>query len=281
MLATQRTALIGFAELIRSRPDDQQTLRNSDLTPSVLITGAARRIGRRIALDLAHDGWAVAIHCNASRTDAEMLKREIEAGGGRSVIVEGDLARADVPERLIGEANGALGPLTCLVNNASRFEPDEAGSLTLDSWAAHLDTNLRAPVFLSQSFAAQVPVDAQGNIINIIDQRVWRLTPKFFSYTASKSALWTVTRTLAQALAPRIRVNAIGPGPALPNVRMDEEDFARQARLTLLKRGTSPEEISAAVKYILSARAMTGQMIVLDGGQHLLWQTRDVMDVKE
>jgi NAD(P)-dependent dehydrogenase (short-subunit alcohol dehydrogenase family) len=248
---------------------------------SAIVTGAARRIGRRIALDLAREGWAVAIHCNSSRSDAETLKAEIEAGGGRSVIVQGDLARADVPERLIAEAQAALGPLSCLVNNASRFEPDEAGSLTLDSWAAHLDTNLRAPVFLAQSFAAQLPAGAQGNIINIIDQRVWKLTPKFFSYTVSKSALWTVTQTLAQALAPRIRVNAIGPGPALANVRMDEDDFARQARLTLLKRGTSPEEISAAVKYILSAPAMTGQMIVLDGGQHLLWQTRDVMDVKE
>jgi NAD(P)-dependent dehydrogenase (short-subunit alcohol dehydrogenase family) len=248
---------------------------------SAIITGAARRIGRRIALDLARDGWAVAIHCNSSRADAETLKAEIEKEGGRSVIVQGDLASADVPERLIAQAGEVLGPLTCLVNNASRFEPDEAGSVTLDSWTAHLDTNLRAPVFLSQSFAAQVPAEAQGNIINMIDQRVWRLTPKFFSYTASKSALWTVTQTLAQALAPRIRVNAIGPGPALPNVRMGEEDFARQARLTLLKRGTSPEEISAAVKYILSAPAMTGQMIVLDGGQHLLWQTRDVMDVKE
>jgi NAD(P)-dependent dehydrogenase (short-subunit alcohol dehydrogenase family) len=256
-------------------------MNNSKLIRSVLITGAARRIGRRIALDLARDDWAVAIHCHSSRADAETLKAEIETGGGRSVIVEGDLARADVPERLIAEAGKALGALTCLVNNASRFEPDEASSVTLESWAAHLDTNLRAPVFLSQSFAAQVPAEAQGNIINIIDQRVWKLTPKFFSYTASKSALWTVTRTLAQALAPRIRVNAIGPGPALPNVRMDEDDFARQARLTLLKRGTSPEEISAAVKYILSAQAMTGQMIVLDGGQHLLWQTRDVMDVKE
>ncbi|MGE3873172.1 MAG: SDR family oxidoreductase [Parvibaculaceae bacterium] len=256
-------------------------MNNSTATRSALVTGAARRIGRRIALDLARDGWAVAIHCNSSRPDAETLKAEIEAGGGRGVIVEGDLACADVPERLIAEAGRALGPLSCLVNNASRFEPDEARSVTLDSWTSHLDTNLRAPVFLSQSFAAQVPTETQGNIVNIIDQRVWRLTPKFFSYTASKSALWTVTRTLAQALAPRIRVNAIGPGPALPNARMDEEDFARQARLTLLKRGTSPEEISAAVKYILSAPAMTGQMIVLDGGQHLLWQTRDVMDVKE
>jgi NAD(P)-dependent dehydrogenase (short-subunit alcohol dehydrogenase family) len=253
----------------------------NSITGSVLITGAARRIGQRIALDLARDGWAVAIHCNQSRSDAETLKREIDRSGGRSAIVQGDLAQANVPERLIAEAAKALGPLSCLINNASRFEPDEAGSVTLDSWAQHLDINLRAPVFLSQHFAAQLPADKSGNIINIIDQRVWKLTPKFFSYTASKSALWTVTRTLAQALAPRIRVNAIGPGPALPNVRMDEEDFARQARLTLLKRGTSPEEISAAVKYILSAPAMTGQMIVLDGGQHLLWQTRDVMDVKE
>ncbi len=251
------------------------------MSGSALITGAARRIGRRIALDLAREGWAVAIHCNTSRADAETLAREISGLGGRSVIVQGDLARADVPERLIAEAARALGPLTCLINNASRFEPDEAGSVTLDSWTQHHDTNLRAPVFLAQHFAAQLPAEHRGNIINIIDQRVWKLTPKFFSYTASKSALWTVTRTLAQALAPRIRVNAIGPGPALPNVRMDEEDFARQARLTLLKRGTSPEEISAAVKYILSAEAMTGQMIVLDGGQHLLWQTRDVTDVKE
>lgn len=252
-----------------------------DPAGAVLITGAARRIGRRIALDRARDGWAVAIHCNSSLEDAGTLKSEIEAAGGRSAIVQGDLAEAAVPERLVAEATKALGPLTCLVNNASRFEPDEAGSVTLDSWAAHLDTNLRAPVFLSQHFAARLPAGAQGNIINIIDQRVWKLTPKFFSYTASKSALWTVTRTLAQALAPRIRVNAIGPGPALPNVRMDEQDFARQSRLTLLKRGTSPEEISAAVKYILSAPAMTGQMIVLDGGQHLLWQTRDVTEVEE
>lgn len=248
---------------------------------AVLITGAARRIGRCIALDLARDGWAVAIHCNTSLHDAGTLKSEIEAEGGSAVIVQGNLAEAPVPERLVAEAVAALGPLTCLVNNASRFEPDEAGSVTLDSWAAHLDTNLRAPVFLAQHFAAQLPADRSGNIINIIDQRVWKLTPKFFSYTASKSALWTVTRTLAQALAPRIRVNAIGPGPALPNVRMDEDDFARQMRLTLLKRGTSPEEISSAVKYILSAPAMTGQMIVLDGGQHLLWQTRDVTEVKE
>jgi len=263
-----------------SRPPPQP-LPTGGRGRSVLITGAARRIGRRLALDLAKDGWAVAIHCNQSVADAETLAGEIGANGGNAVIVKGDLSLADVPQRLIDQASRALGGLTCLINNASRFEPDEAGSVTLQSWAAHLDTNLRAPVFLSQGFAAQLPEGAEGNIINIIDQRVWKLTPKFFSYTASKSALWTVTRTLAQALAPRIRVNAIGPGPALPNVRMDADDFARQARLTLLKRGTTPEEISAAAKYILSTPAMTGQMIVLDGGQHLLWQTREVVGVPE
>lgn len=247
----------------------------------MLITGAARRIGRRLALDLASGGWAVAIHCNRSRDDAEVLQRDIADTGGSAAVVAGDLSDAAVPGRLVAEASAALGPLTCLINNASLFEPDEATSVTAASWAAHLDTNLRAPVFLSQAFAAQLPAGSSGNIINIIDQRVLKLTPKFFSYTASKAALWTVTQTLAQALAPRIRVNAIGPGPALPNIRMDEEDFARQERLTLLKRGTTPAEISAAAKFILSAPAMTGQMIVLDGGQHLLWQTRDVVEVRE
>ena len=201
--------------------------------------------------------------------------------GRRSVIVRGDLSDADVPDRLIGEASVALGGLTCLINNASLFEPDEVGSITQASWAEHLDTNLRAPVFLSQAFARQLPKEHEGSIISIIDQRVWKLNPKFFSYTMSKSALWTATRTLAQALAPRIRVNAIGPGPALPSARMDQAEFDKQARLTLLGRGTSPEEISAAVKFILSQPALTGQMIALDGGQHLVWQTPDVMEVTE
>ncbi len=155
------------------------------------------------------------------------------------------------------------------------------GRITPASWAEHLDTNLRAPVFLSQAFARQLAAATEGNIISIIDQRVWKLNPKFFSYTMSKSALWTATRTLAQSLAPRIRVNAIGPGPALPSVRMDEEEFTKQTRLTLLGRGTSPSEISAAVKFILSQPALTGQMIALDGGQHLVWQTPDVVEVTE
>ena len=248
---------------------------------SVLVTGSAKRIGRRLALDFAADGWDVAVHCNASISEAEAVAAEIRGMGRRSVIVRGDLSDADVPDRLIGEASVALGGLTCLINNASLFEPDEVGSITQASWAEHLDTNLRAPVFLSQAFARQLPKGHDGSIISIIDQRVWKLNPKFFSYTMSKSALWTATRTLAQALAPRIRVNAIGPGPALPSARMDQAEFDKQARLTLLGRGTSPEEISAAVKFILSQPALTGQMIALDGGQHLVWQTPDVMEVTE
>ncbi len=247
----------------------------------VLVTGAARRIGRQIALDLAQGGWHVAIHYNSSGAEAHELCREIEGAGGRAVAVQGDLAMVDCPERVIAEAASGLGGLTCLINNASRFDLDEVGSITQESWSGHLDTNLRAPVFLSQGFAAQLPAGEAGNIINIIDQRVWKLNPRFFSYTASKAALWTATRTLAQALAPRIRVNAIGPGPALPNPRMDLQDFHKQSQLTILERGTTPEEISAAARYILSAPAMTGQMIVLDGGQHLVWQTPDVVDIRE
>ena len=248
---------------------------------SVLVTGSAKRIGKRLALDFAADGWDVAVHCNTSIAEAQEVAAIIRSLGRRAIIVRGDLSQAAVPDRLIGEAAQGLGGLTCLINNASLFEPDEVGSITQASWAEHLDTNLRAPVFLSQAFARQLPGDQEGSIISIIDQRVWKLNPKFFSYTMSKSALWTATRTLAQALAPRIRVNAIGPGPALPSARMEQAEFDKQARLTLLGRGTSPEEISAAVKFILSQPALTGQMIALDGGQHLVWQTPDVMEIAE
>ena len=248
---------------------------------SVLVTGSAKRIGRRLALDFAKDGWDVAVHCNASLAEAEEVAGDIRNMGCETVIVRGNLSEADVPDRLIAEASAALGGLSCLINNASLFEPDEVGTITSASWADHLDTNLRAPVFLSQAFARQLPAGEEGNIISIIDQRVWKLNPKFFSYTTSKSGLWTATRTLAQALAPNIRVNAIGPGPALPSARMDQADFDKQAKLTLLGRGTSPEEISAAVKFILSQPSLTGQMIALDGGQHLVWQTPDVTEVNE
>ena len=250
-------------------------------TKAALITGAARRIGRQIATDLAAQGYAVGIHYNGSADDAAEVVREIRAAGGQAEMIQGDLSDPHVPARLMAQAVEAFGGLSLLVNNASRFEPDEVGSITLESWSQHLDTNLRAPVFLAQAFAAALPENASGSIINIVDQRVWKLNPRFFSYTLSKAALWDVTRTLAQALAPRIRVNAIGPGPALPSPRMDQRELDKQAALTLLQHGTSPKEISAAVTFILSAPAMTGQMIVLDGGQHLVWQTPDVMNVSE
>lgn len=248
---------------------------------SVLITGAAKRIGRQMALDLADDGWDVAVHCDQSIEDANEVAILIRAKGRKAVVVQGDLAEDGIAEKLIVKSVEGIGPLTALINNASIFEIDKVGDITSDSWQRHQDINLRSPVMLAQAFAKQLPTSEHGNIINIIDQRVWKLNPRFFSYTMSKSGLWTATRTLAQALAPRIRVNAIGPGPALPSVRMSQEDFAKQESLTLLGRGTSPEEISQAAKFILSQPALTGQMIALDGGQHLVWQTADVTEVNE
>jgi NAD(P)-dependent dehydrogenase (short-subunit alcohol dehydrogenase family) len=166
--------------------------------------------------------------------------------------------------------------VTCLVNNASVFDHDDIATVTPEGWEEHIAVNLRAPLFLSQLFAAALPAERDGAIVNLIDQRVRNLTPHFFSYTISKAGLWTATRTLAQALAPRIRVNAVSPGPTLPNVRQRQEDFARESSATLLGRGPEPEEIAAAVRFILDAPSLTGQMITLDGGQHLVWQTPDL-----
>jgi len=245
----------------------------SDTQPrNALVTGAAHRIGRAIALGLAADGWGVAVHYFRSAGAAKALAAEIEAAGGRAAPVAADLSREADVARLIGEAADAIGPLTCLVNNASVFERDAADTVTRESWDRHLDTNLRAPFVLIQQFAHALPDGAQGAVINLIDERVWNLTPHFVSYTLSKAGLWTLTRTLALALAPRIRVNAVGPGPALPSPRQTDEQFAAQSASTPLGRGTTPEEISDAVRFILAAPAMTGQMIALDGGQHLGWR---------
>ena len=247
----------------------------------ILITGAGKRVGRQLALDLAAAGHDIAIHYNSSRAEAEEVAGQIKAMGRKAVVLPGNLADAGIGDDLIARAQAALGPLDVLINNASIYEVDELGSVTAESWERHLNINLRAPVMLAQAFARALPAGADGNIINIIDERVWKLNPQFFSYTISKSALWTATQTMAQALAPRIRVNAIGPGPALPSSRQSPADFAKQESLTLLERGTSPVEIAAAAKFILSMPSMTGQMIALDGGQHLLWRTVDVVEVKE
>lgn len=238
---------------------------------TVLVTGAARRIGKAIALDLARQGFAVAVHYGSAAAEAEAVASEIGRAGGRAVALGANLAHEAEVAALVPRVNEMLGPLGLLVNNAARFECDEALDVTRESWDLHMEVNLRAPFVLSQAFARQLPTDGAGAIVNMIDQRVWRLTPHFVSYTVSKAGLWTLTRTLAMAFAPRIRVNAIGPGPVLPSSRQTEAQFAQQWRSTLLGRGSTPEDICAALRFILAAPAMTGQMIALDGGQHLGW----------
>ena len=239
--------------------------------PAVLVTGAARRVGRAIALDFARRGWAVGVHFRNSEAEAHEVVAKIRAAGGRAAPLRADLAReADVQE-LVPAAAAALGPLCCLVNNASTFERDGALDATRASWDLHLESNLRAPFVLTQHLARQLEHGTEGNVVNIIDQRVWNLTPHFLSYTLSKAALWTLTRTLAPALAPTTRINAIGPGPVLPSIHQTDASFARQCATLPLRRGTTPEEICRAIHFILAAPAMTGQMIALDGGQHLGW----------
>lgn len=239
---------------------------------TALVTGAARRIGKAIALDLARHGWAVAVHHRASSTrEAEAVVAEIEASGTRAVALAAEMRREDEVAALLPRAAEALGPVGLVVNNASTFDYDSLKSATRESWDRHMESNLRAPFVLIQALAAALPDTARGCVINIIDQRVWNLTPHFVSYTISKAGLWTLTRTAAMALAPKIRVNAIGPGPTLPSARQTEEDFARQCAAMPLRRGTTPEEICDTVRFILAAPAMTGQMIALDGGQHLGW----------
>jgi NAD(P)-dependent dehydrogenase (short-subunit alcohol dehydrogenase family) len=238
---------------------------------AALVTGAAKRIGRAIAEDLTQQGWAVAVHYNSSRAEAEELVRAIQGHGGRAVALHADLEREAEVESLLPRAIEALGPLSLLVNNASLFEMDKIDTATRASWDAHIETNLRAPLVLCQAFARQLPAGAPGNIVNMLDQRVWKPTPYFLSYTVGKMGLWTLTRTLALALAPKIRVNGIGPGPTLPSPRQTQEQFERQCAAMPLGRGTTPQEICQALRFILAAPSMTGQMIALDGGEHLGW----------
>jgi NAD(P)-dependent dehydrogenase (short-subunit alcohol dehydrogenase family) len=238
---------------------------------TALITGAAHRIGRAMALALIKDGWSVALHYHRSHDAAFALLDDVVAAGGHGIALQADLAKEDEVLTLIPAAVDALGPLGLLVNNASLFESDSALTVSRASWDAHLETNLRAPFVLIQAFAAQLPEDSLGVVVNLVDQRVWNLTPHFTSYTLSKAALWTLTQTLALSLAPRIRVNAIGPGPTLPSPRQTPQQFEQQCAEMPLKRGTTPDEIAEALRFILAAPSMTGQLITLDGGQHLCW----------
>lgn len=244
---------------------------------TVLVTGAAQRIGQAIALTLGRAGWRVAVHYNTSAEAAEATVEAIRAAGGFAAAVQADLASDAETAALVGKAAEAVGPLTVLINNASIFEHDQWDTVTRESWNRNLDVNLWAPFCLSQAFARQLPEGQQGAIVNLIDQRVWRLQPDFTSYTVSKTGLWTLTQTLAQALAPRIRVNGIGPGPVLQSIHQTAETFEREAANVLLKRSVAPEEIAEAVLFLLRSQAVTGQMIAVDCGQHLAWATPDVI----
>lgn len=250
------------------------------MTKTVLVTGGAKRLGRAIVLDLARHGWNVALHYNASEKEARATCADAQAQGVKAALFKADLGKESESTGLIERAVAELGTLTGLVNSASLFENDAWYSVSRESWDRHMETNLRAPFVLAQAFARQVPREGAGSIVNIIDQRVLKPTPQFLSYSLSKAALKWLTTTLAQALAPRVRVNAVGPGPTMINARQSPADFARQREATVLGRGAEPQDVCDAVRYLLEASAVTGQMIAVDGGQHLIWQTPDVA-VKE
>jgi len=274
---------LGFAVV---KSDAQEPMNAS----AALVTGGARRLGRAMALGLARQGYDVALHYVGADQEARETAAQIRALGVNVVTLQADLLVEDQSQNLVARAADALGkPLNVLINNASVFEYDDIKSATRDSWDRHMESNLRAPFVLTQNFARQVPVigqDAQGaplasaSIINMIDQRVRKLTPEFMSYTLAKMGLWALTQTSARALAPQIRVNAIGPGPTLQGARQSAKHFQNQREATILQRGSNPEDIVAAMTYILTSPALTGQLLCIDAGQHLGWQTPDVQGVE-
>lgn len=250
-----------------------------------LVTGAAKRLGRAMALYLGERGYDVAIHYDRSKTEAEQLAAEIRAVGVSARCYQVDLLDEAATAALIPQINRDMGQLAVLVNNASIFEYDNIHNATMQSWDRHIGSNLRAPFQLMQAFAAQVAdaaVDDAGEplgtglVVNIVDQRVLKPTPEFMTYSLAKAGLWALTRTAAQALAPAIRVNAIGPGPTMKGARQTEEHFAAQRAATILKRGADAQDVTGALGYFLDAKAVTGQLICVDGGQHLGWKTPDV-----
>lgn len=255
---------------------------------AALVTGAARRLGRAMALYLAGRGYDVAIHYDRSADEAEATAQAARQMGVRAEIFQADLLRDDATEALIPAATEALGPLSVLVNNASIFEYDTLASATRESWDRHIGSNLRAPFLLTQAFAAQAAPAEQANgealatglVVNMVDQRVLKPTPEFMTYSLAKAGLWALTRTSAQALAPAIRVNAIGPGPTMRGARQTQDHFDRQRAATILRRGADADDVTAALGYLLDAKAVTGQLICVDGGQHLGWQTPDIQGVE-
>ena len=243
---------------------------------NALVTGAAKRLGRAIALDLARHGWNVAIHYNTSEREARVTCEDAHTAGAKAVLVKADLAREAETEKIVEEAVGQLGPLTALINSASVFENDQWYSADRASWDRHMEVNLRSPLVLAQTFAKQLPKDGQGVILNLLDQRLLKPMPDFLSYGVSRAGLHWLTVTLAQALAPRIRVNAVAPGPTLKAARQSAAHFERERTSTVLGRGSEPQDICNAVRYLLDAPAVTGQTITVDGGQHLIWKMADI-----
>lgn len=243
---------------------------------AALVTGGAKRIGRAICLELARAGHDVAIHCHASVEAAEELADDIRAIGRRASVVRADLSDEPAVRALVPTAVAALGPLGVLVNNASVFEDDRVGALNRELWDRHMETNVRAPIVLAEAFAEQAQDGA--SVVNLLDQRVLKPDPRFFSYSLSRNALWWATRTLAQALAPRVRVNAVGPGPTLASVHQTPAEFEAEAGAVPLARAGSPEAVAEAVLWLTQAEMVTGQMIAVDGGQHLAWRTPDILE---
>ncbi|QBE63483.1 SDR family oxidoreductase [Pseudoduganella lutea] len=254
-----------------------QSITDRQGTPVALVTGAGRRIGRAIALALARAGWNVALHYRASRAEAEQVAQDIAALGRRAVLVHGDLADEAAVQRLLPAAIDALGPVTCVVNNASLFDYDSAADFTSAKLDAHMRANVAAPVLLAQALHAQVPEGGQGVVVNLLDQKLYNLNPDYLSYTLSKAALHTATTVLAQALAPKVRVVGVAPGITMVSGDQTEEGFAKAHAQTPLGRSSTPDDIAAAVLYAATARAVTGTTLLVDGGQHLLPLPRDVM----
>lgn len=248
---------------------------------TILVTGGAKRMGRAICEDLARHGHKIAIHSNTSLAQAEALAADLRREGSDAVALQADLLDHSEAADLVARAAAAIGPLTGLVNSASIFLKDEPERFEPEIFDKHFGIHVRAPSILSAAFLAQLPESESGLIVNIIDQRVWKLTPQFYSYTLSKAALWTATQTLAQAYAPRVRVNAIGPGPSFKSERQAEEDFAKQIAGLPMKRGPAPDEFGRTIRFLFDTPSITGQMIALDGGQHLAWETPDVAEIIE
>ena len=240
---------------------------------AALVTGGARRIGRALVAATADAGYDVAIHVRTVDDEAEAAAAEVRARGRKAAILACDLRKESTTVALVGEAEAELGAITLLVNSASVFEEDAFADMNRASWDAHMETNLRAPLVLAQAFARRLAAGREGLIVNIVDQRVLKPAPDFFSYSLSKAALWDATRMLAQALAPRIRVNGIAPGPTLPSIHQDRAAFDAEAAATLMRRPTTPAEIAGALRYLIDAPSVTGQLIAVDAGQHLAWRS--------